>query len=114
MPQPPMPPSSPPDCILPDPVEVADVVRRAAGSTGVFHLGRASAAVADMIGEAWVPNGAWYKNGYVLVSADGLRQYRRPAFKSRVGIVRANLEWRPVPRGSWPNNGHIDIDPACP
>ena len=67
-----------------------------------------------MIGEAWVPNGTWHKNGYVLISADGLRRYRRPALKSREGLVRANLEWRSVPRGNWPNDGHIDVDPTCP
>ena len=67
-----------------------------------------------MIGAAWVPSGTWRRNGYVLVSSDGLRQYRRPAFKKGIRVTQANIEWRWVPRGGWPNDGHIDIDPTCP
>lgn len=110
------PPSVPPDpeCIPPDPSAIAETVRRSAAATGSFSLGRASASVADLIGDAWTPNGAWYKNGYVKVSADGLRQYRRPAFKRGAGVTRANFESRPAPGGRWVTNAHLDIDPVCP
>ena len=46
-----------------------------------------------------------------LLSADGLRQYRSPAYKPNLGRTQANFEWRSVPRGAWDSNGHLDIYP---
>jgi len=50
-------------------------------------------ARAQQIGEAWVGDG--YRvasDGVTLVSKDGLRVYRPPTFKPKLGTVQANLE----------------------
>jgi hypothetical protein len=44
-----------------------------------------------------------------MLSADRLRQYRPPSYKPSQGKWQANFEQRLVPRGTWQNNGHLDI-----
>ena len=62
------------------------------------------------LGHAWVGvNHTIASDGKTLVSADGLRQFKSPSFKPRLGITQANLEWRNIARGQWQGNGHLDI-----
>ena len=62
------------------------------------------------LGHAWVAsNYTTASDGKTLVSADGLRQFRPPSFKPRLGITQADLEWRNIARGQWQENGHLDI-----
>lgn len=73
-------------------------------------IGNATRSEAMELGHAWV--GANYttaSDGKTLVSADGLRQFKTPSFKPRLGITQANLEWRNIARGQWQGNGHLDI-----
>jgi len=59
---------------------------------------------------AWVGKGYTIaSDGKTLVSADGLRQFRPPSFKPKLGIQQANFEWRNVSKGAWQGNGHLDI-----
>jgi hypothetical protein len=72
------------------------------------------------LGERFVGSGYRVTNeGRLLISADGLRQFRMPSVKrginpltgesfSRTG-VQVNFESRPVPDGRWPNNVHLDV-----
>jgi hypothetical protein len=77
---------------------------------GNFGIGSATAADADIIGKAWVGDGYTVAgDGRTIVSADGLRQYRPPAYKRRFGVYQANLEWRPDGVNEWQSNAHIWI-----
>jgi hypothetical protein len=60
--------------------------------------------------KCWVGEGAkWSYDGRALTSKDGLRQYRPPDLKDKLGKVQANLESRLKPEGRWLSNGHLDI-----
>ena len=86
------------------------IVARASKGTGNFGVGSGSQEIADEAGRRWV--GPGYRttgNGKILISRDGLRQYRSPAYKARLGKTQANFESRPVPKGQWTSNGHLDI-----
>ncbi|MCW6005385.1 hypothetical protein K1W54_12445 [Micromonospora sp. CPCC 205371] len=86
------------------------IIRDAYKGKGNFGLGSGTRGQADEAGKAWVGEG--YRvasDGKTLVSADGLRQYRPPSFKPRLGITQANFEQRFVPQGQWQSNGHLDI-----
>lgn len=48
-------------------------------------------------------------DGKTMISADGLRQFRPPSFKPKLGKTQANFEWRNVNQGQWQGNGHLDI-----
>ncbi len=88
------------------------ILRDAARGKGNFGLGSATAQDAARLGEAWVGKG--YKvasDGKTLISADGLKQYRPPSFKPRLGITQANFEQRFKDAGQWQGNGHLDIVP---
>lgn len=90
--------------------EVSGIVRDAGRGKGNFGLGEASPEVADAAGEAWVGEGATTaSDGKTRVSADGLRQYRPPSNKPKLGKEQANLEGRNTPKGPWQSNGHVDI-----
>jgi hypothetical protein len=45
-----------------------------------------------------------------MLSADGLRQFRPPSYKPRLGKTQANFEARRVNKGRWQSNGHLDIE----
>ena len=88
------------------------IVEGAGKGSGNFGLGRATEAEAEAAGRAWVEDG--YRvasDGKTLVSKDGLRQYRPPSVKPKLGITQANFESRPVNSGPWQTNGHVDIKP---
>jgi RHS repeat-associated protein len=90
----------------------------AGGNRGV--PGTVSESDAMAMGEAFVgPNYRTANGGRVLVSEDGLRQFRLPAPKrgidpvtnepfSRTG-VQVNFESRAVPEGPWQSNVHLDV-----
>jgi hypothetical protein len=89
---------------------MSGILRDAARGKGNFGLGSASPAQADKVGKAWVgENYSVSEDGTALISNDGLRQYRLPQCKPKLGVVQANLEGRYVPRGPWQSNGHLDI-----
>ena len=50
------------------------------------------------MGRAWVGDGATVRSdGKTMISRDGLRQYRPPSYKPRLGRFQANLEARNEP-----------------
>ncbi len=88
------------------------MLRSAARGKGNFGIGRATAQEADDLGRAWVGEGfTTASNGTILISRDGLRQYRPPSYKPAQGRRQANLEARQRPGGEWQHNAHIDIVP---
>jgi filamentous hemagglutinin len=88
----------------------SELLREAATGSRNFGLGSATRAEADAAGRAWVGDGARIaSDGSALVSLDGLRQYRLPSLKPRIGKTQANFERREVPKGPWQSNGHLDI-----
>ncbi len=93
-------------------VEHSSILRSALRQKGDFGLGSVSTRNADSLGRAWVGRG--YRvasDGKTLVSKDGLRAYRPPSWKPKLGKYQANLEYRlegqvtKLPFG----NGHLDI-----
>lgn len=66
------------------------------------------------MGKAWV--GESYKvasDGKILISKDGLRQYRPPSTKNSPYATtgtQANFESRSEPSGQWQSNAHLDIE----
>jgi RHS repeat-associated protein len=88
------------------------ILRDAAGGKGNFGLGSASAQDAERLGKVWVGKGYTVaSDGKTLVSSDGLRQFRPPSFKPRLGMEQANFERRLEAVGQWFSNGHLDIVP---
>jgi RHS repeat-associated protein len=87
------------------------ILREALTGTGDYGLGSATAADADKLGTDFVGQGYTHSesNPDILVSADGLRQYRPPSFKPSLGIYQGNFERRFAPTGEWQGNGHLDI-----
>lgn len=86
------------------------VLRDAAKYKGNFGLGQGTASEAMELGKAWVGKGYTVaSDGKTLVSSNGLRQFRPPSYKPRLGIRQANFEWRNNPSGAWQGNGHLDI-----
>ncbi len=90
--------------------EQSGMLAAASKTKGSFGVGSATAADADILGHAWVGDGyAVASDGKTILSADGLRQYRLPAYKRQLGWFQANLEWRPDSVKEWQSNGHIWI-----
>ncbi len=89
-----------------------DILKRAATGKGNFGLGEGTAEEANRLGRAWVGrNAKTASDGKTLVSVDGMRQYRPPGFKPKLGKSQANFEKRfkeQRTRG-WQSNGHLDI-----
>ncbi|MEL6196145.1 MAG: hypothetical protein AAFQ77_03745 [Myxococcota bacterium] len=90
----------------------------AGGEKGV--AGTVTPAEAHRLGLEFVGPGARLRSdGQGLISADGLRQYRFPSTKSGRNPVdgepwsatgrQANYESRPLPRGKYINNVHLDV-----
>ncbi|MDQ0104498.1 hypothetical protein J2T10_004173 [Paenarthrobacter nicotinovorans] len=89
---------------------IARILRQAREGKGFYGLGSATRAQTEAAGEAWVGPGARLaSDGKTWYSADKLTQYRPPSFKTRTGFFQANFESRLIPKGPWPNNGHLDI-----
>ena len=76
-----------------------------------YSMGRAARHEAQLMGEAWVGPGfrRSSENPFILISKDGLRQYRPPSFKPSLGVEQANFQARPDARMSWTSNGHLVI-----
>ncbi|WP_216602177.1 RHS repeat-associated core domain-containing protein [Vibrio pectenicida] len=97
-----------------DLAKMSGQLRDAVRGKGNYGLGMATRNQADLLGRAWVGDGAKLaSDGKTLVSKDGLRQYRPPTVKpnspyAKTG-VQANLERRFKPEGQWQGNGHLDI-----
>jgi hypothetical protein len=90
--------------------EMAGTLREAAKKKGNFGMGTATRQEAQLMGEAWVgPGHRVASDGKTLISADGLRQYRPPSHKPKLGKEQANFEWRATPSGQWTGNGHLNI-----
>ena len=86
------------------------ILRDAAKFKGNFGLGKGTASEALELGKAWVGKGyTTAGNGKILISKNGLRQFRVPSYKPKLGIHQANFEWRNMPHGQWQGNGHLDI-----
>ncbi len=94
--------------------ELSGMLRDASKRKGNFGVGQANREQIMAMGEAWVgPNYQVSRsNPNILISADGLRQFRPPTWKSwQGGTLQANLEWRVQPRGPWLGNAHVDVIP---
>jgi RHS repeat-associated protein len=90
--------------------EMYGTLRETAKKKGNFGIGAATRQEAQLMGEAWVgPGHKVASDGKTLISADGLRQYRPPSNKPKLGKEQANFEWRSTPGGRWTGNGHLDI-----
>jgi len=97
-------------------------IRNATAAGGMKGVdGAVSARDAFKLGEAFVgPGYRTAEEGRILISSDGLRQFRGPAEKfgidwvnggvpfSKTG-VQANFQSRLIPQGAWPNNVHLDV-----
>jgi len=92
--------------------EQSGILRAAAQGKGNFGLGSATASQAEQAGLSWVGEG--YRvasDGKTLISQDGMRQFRPPSYKPRLGIYQANFQQK-VPgqvARQWFSNGHLDI-----
>jgi hypothetical protein len=89
---------------------VSGIVRNASAGKGNFGLGSGSSSQAEHAGRAWVGDG--YRTtggGETLISKDGLRQWRAPSYKPKLGKWQSNFESRTEPSGRWQGNGHLDI-----
>jgi hypothetical protein len=90
--------------------EASGILRSASRGKGNFGLGEATSAVDAQAGKAWVGEGARLaSDGKTWVSSDGLRQWRPPTEKPRLGKSQSNYEERYQPSGQWQSNGHLDI-----
>jgi len=88
------------------------ILRDALKGKGNFGLGSATRAEANRLGRSWVGDGAKLtSDGKILISKDGLRQFRLPSFKKRLGKTQANFERRFSGQKTkqWQANGHLDI-----
>lgn len=99
-----------------DLARMSGMLRDAARGKGYFGVGKGTRAQAEAMGRAWVgPGYRETKTGKgvsVLVSKDGLRQYRAPSDKKGVKALtgaQANFEHRSESSGEWTNNAHLDI-----
>ena len=90
--------------------KISGILRDAVRGKGNFGLGSATITEAEKAGLAWVGTG--YKiasDGKTMISSNGLRQYRPPSYKPKLGRTQANFEWRNINEGRWQGNGHLDI-----
>lgn len=92
--------------------DLSGLLQEARVGKGMFGVGGATREQARVLGRAWVgPGHRVARDGKTLVSADGLRVYRPPSMKPKLGKVQANLErWVEGQAGGRPiGNAHIDI-----
>lgn len=89
--------------------EASGAWRALATTKGPFGLGSATKSEAVQLGMDWVgPNPSLSSSG-ALVSANGLRQWRPPTYKTARGTHQSNFEWRSEPSGPWVGNGHLEV-----
>lgn len=91
---------------------ISGILRDASKSKGNFGVGSGTKDQAMRAGESWVGEG--YRvasDGKTLVSRDGLRSFRPPSWKPRLGKWQANFEyWIDGQVARKPmGNGHLDI-----
>lgn len=102
--------------LAPDGMSLAEeigILHEAATGHGDFGLGSATVAQADYLGKEWVGENPTSKDGgNILISEDGLHQYRAPSYKPGLGVTQANFESRATPSGEWLSNGHLNINPG--
>ncbi|WP_152530638.1 hypothetical protein [Paraburkholderia dilworthii] len=96
--------------------ELIGMLKDARSTKGDFNLGEGTAADADALAQEFL--GPDYRSSSrddsILISKDGLRQYRSPSAKDSPYAttgVQANYQSRNVPSGEWQNNGHLNILP---
>jgi hypothetical protein len=90
---------------------MSGILRDAVSRKGNYGLGKATYNEAMEIGKAWVGEGySLTKKGYYL-SKDGLRLFRPPSFKPKLGIMQANFQYKVNNQVTtqWLANGHLDI-----
>jgi len=93
-----------------DAAKLSGMLRDAVKGKGNFGIGQGTRAQSQAMGEAWVGDGFKVaSDGKILISRDGLRQYRPPSFKPRLGKTQANFEQRFKSEGQWQGNAHLDI-----
>ncbi|HBT74160.1 MAG TPA: hypothetical protein DEB37_18545, partial [Lysinibacillus sp.] len=85
------------------------IIRQALQEKGNFGLGVSTEREALQLGKDFVGKGYRTNSDGSLASADGLREFRAPSYKPRLGKVQANFKTREVPSGKWQSNGHLDI-----
>ncbi len=86
------------------------IIKDASIGKGNYGLGKGTIDDALITGREWVGEGYKVtKDGKEWISADGLRRFRFPAYKSRLGITQANFERRISSSGKWTSNGHLEI-----
>ena len=84
------------------------IVQAARATQGMAGGIKATRATTWLAGRMWTGAGS-RSTAVGRISADGLRQYRSPAFKAKLGRVQANFESRAVAKGRWPNNYHVGV-----
>lgn len=94
--------------------QLSGMLRDAARGKGNFGIGEGTFEQASAAGKAWVGQGYRESDNGILVSADGLRQYRPPSWKPKLGRYQANFEERLRPERGWQSNGHLDITDLSP
>jgi len=89
--------------------ERVGIVREAFQRKGNYGLGQATRSEADELGRDFVGPGFTRsrRDPNILISQDGLRQYRPPSYKPNLGRTQANFE----PGGPFNGNGHLDVVP---
>jgi hypothetical protein len=89
---------------------IVGILKDSSIGKGNFGLGESNLGDAMQAGRSWVGNGyITASDGKTLISADGLRQFRPPTFKPRLGKIQANFERRNINKGPWQGNGHLDV-----
>lgn len=89
---------------------ISSIVRASTVGKGNFGLGASSFDEAISAGRSWVGEDFIIaSDGKTMMSRDGLRQFRPPSFKPKLGKTQANFEWRITNKGAWQGNGHLDI-----
>lgn len=92
--------------------KTSGILRDAVKGKGNYGLGSGTFDEAMQAGRAWVGDGFRIsKDGSSWISSNGLRQFRPPSFKPRLGIEQANFQWTNINKGAWQSNGHLDIKP---
>ena len=92
--------------------QMASMLGEAATKKGNFGIGSGTAAEAEALGRAWVgPGYRVASDGKTLKSIDGLRQYRPPSYKPKLGRYQANFERRFEGQSSarWQSDAHLNI-----
>jgi hypothetical protein len=96
-------------------VKISGLIRESSRRKANFGLGASTKSDAREAGETWVGEEfTLASDGKMLLSRDGLRQWRPPSFKPKLGKWQCNFEWRLKTQGPWQSNGHLDISEDFP